>query len=575
MSNRTNTFFLVSLICLMRFIPVSAKERVYMCTDRSIYSAGETVWFRAWVNETETQAIPSQYLYAELLRDGVGICEKRVKVKAQNGIFSGHLELPYNLETGWYTLRTYTLAQKDWSGEALAHTRLLISGNSKGVFDSLTWSAYSDKEQKVHVSLSASTSNQLDVSLVDESGHPVSGQFAVSISDSRYADLGFPAAPSAEDVFPEAEREEGQFLDFRVKSLRRHMPEKYSVTIMCHDIGYYFSTDITGDRSVNGDVGQSFRIPDLDYPEGSLFSVNSSGSDFLYPVAIEESFAEPFDYAPTYRAVISKSSLSDEALLELIAKSDTLPASRVSADRKPAFYRPERTVGPYSAVFERRQVKLREELSKYDDMDLMTYIASSFAGLLVTHSQTGLANGRTMLTTRSGSVVSRVEISHGEAKNKTTAGYNPVLLYVDGILQPDWEDVSNMTVNNIQNLYVLRGTEAALYKAAAVVLLELRRSDTNKGEINNLPNKTIGILPLGWQRPLSFNAVIHGQNGTLYWNPLVTTDSSGCASFFVPNLPNENTCIRLVGFTDGGYFFQILLPFESFLLKTRQTHRVE
>ena len=156
---------------------------------------------------------------------------------------------------------------------------------------------------------------------------------------------------------------------------------------------------------------------------------------------------------------------------------DTISASRITAERKPAFYKPSRLVGPYSNVFEWRQVKLREELQRWDDMDLMAYISAHFAGLITTWGEDGLRIGRTMYTTRDGFISSRVTVSHGQAKYNNRAGYRSVALYIDGMKEPDWERAAIMTVREVQNLYVLRGTEAALYSAAAVVLLELRHFD--------------------------------------------------------------------------------------------------
>ena len=74
---------------------------------------------------------------------------------------------------------------------------------------------------------------------------------------------------------------------------------------------------------------------------------------------------------------------------------------------------------------------------------------------------------------------------------------------------PDWEEVSIMSVKDVQNLYVLRGAEAALYKASAVVLLEFRHFDENMllEQQKKERKTTIGLLPLGWHEPKSFESV--------------------------------------------------------------------
>ena len=109
-----------------------APEKVYLHFDRSCYTAGETVWFRGWVQEASRISAqpPSNFLYAELL-DGEGEILTRVKIKRKDGAFPGCLELPDNLETGYYTLRAYTLWQLNGSAEYLFNDRIRIIGAQK------------------------------------------------------------------------------------------------------------------------------------------------------------------------------------------------------------------------------------------------------------------------------------------------------------------------------------------------------------------------------------------------------------------------------------------------------------
>ena len=578
--NRVSIFLFVFLGMLSAGSAL-ATERVRMSCDRSLYAAGETIWLRGWVTEAGFPAdvvgeMPtSRFLYVELLRDGVGGVERRLKLKERSGMFFGQMELPEDLEGGWYTLRAYTRAQKDWPAEALFHTRLLIRGvgavpalyaGQKKACENLEAPA-----ADVKVKLSAVEDGHLSVTLTDKEGNPVIGNFALSVTKGSYADFDFQTAPETQSAvddtnLPEGVREYAQELDFRVKSVRNRLPELYHVAIMSQDIGYYYSTDVPGDRSVKGEVGQSFRIPDLDYPEETLFSVNVTGSKFLYPAMEndEAAFAAPFDYGPTYpvREIIRDTAVIRERFVGTVAPlpaDDTISASRITAERKPAFYKPSRLVGPYSNVFEWRQVKLREELQKWDDMDLMAYISAHFAGLITTWGEDGLRTGRTMYTTRDGFISSRVTVSHGQAKYNNRAGYRSVALYIDGMKEPDWERAAIMTVREVQNLYVLRGTEAALYSAAAVVLLELRHFDEKMlEEKKNERKTTIALLPLGWQQPKAFDAapaLNPDRQGTLYWNPCIRTDVQGCADIILPELP-DNYYLRLEGQTLDGRWFQ-------------------
>ncbi len=547
---------LLVLLALLTVTPAMAAERGWVHCDRSLYAAGETVWLRGWVTDTdgaEAMKPTSKFLYVELLRDGIGSVEKRIKVKERSGMFFGQMELPDDMDSGWYTLRAYTRAQKDWPAEALFHTRVLIRGTGP-VMDILSVKPDKTTDSDIKVNLASISDGHIEVSLTDAAGKPVPGIFSLSVVRSRYADFDFQQSPSlttSDITLPEGEREYTQELDFRVKSVRNRLPDKYGVAIMSQDIGYYFSTDIEGDRSVKGEDGQSFRIPELDYPEGTLFSVNATGSKFIFPAMEDESFAEPFDYGPTYPVfeevrdtVIIRERF--EGTVAPLPADDTITASKITAERKPAFYKPDRMVGPFSNLFEWRQVKLREELQKYDDMDLMTYISAHFAGLFVSYAS--MTAGRMMYTTRS------------SVFRKKAGGYSPVALYIDGIKQPNWMEAATFSVRNVQNIYVLRGNEAFLYRAPAVVLLEHRRFDEKMIEEarKNERKTTIGILPLGWQKPKSFDAspaFNSDRQGTYYWNPCIRTDAAGHADIALPELPDAYY-LRLEGQTLDGRWFQ-------------------
>lgn len=570
-----NKYLFLVITCFCSCLWTDAAERVRVSCDRSLYAAGETIWLRGWVTEAGSPAgevgeMPtSKFLYVELLRDGLGSVEQRIKLKERGGMFFGQMSLDEGLESGWYTLRAYTRAQKDWPAEALFHTRLLIRGAGPvpSLYEAGQVSGASASDVKVE--LSAAEDGHLSVTLTDEDGNPVIGNFALSVAKGSYADFDFQSTPTAQaDAvanLPEGAREYTQELDFSVKSVRNRLPDQYHVAIMSQDIGYYYSTDVPGDRAIKGEEGQSFRIPDLDYPEETLFSVNVTGSKFLYPAMEndEAAFAAPFDYGPTYpaREVIRDTTTIRERFEGTVAPlpaDDTISASRITAERKPAFYKPSRLVGPYSNLFEWRQVKLREELQKWDDMDLMAYISAHFAGLVTTWGSDGLRIGRTMYTTRDGTISSRVTVTHGQAKYNNKAGYRPVALYIDGMREPDWERAAIMTVREVQNLYVLRGTEAALYSAAAVVLLELRHFDEKMlEEKKNERKTTIALLPLGWQQPKAFDAapaLNPDRQGTLYWNPCIRTDATGHADIALPEILDKYY-LRLEGQALDGRWF--------------------
>ena len=106
---------------------------MYLHFDRSCYKAGETVWFKGWVQEASSLSVlpPSNFMYVEVL-DARGDALVRVKIKRTDGGFPGYLQLPDNLATGDYTIRAYTLWQLNGAPEYLFHDKLRIVGESKG-----------------------------------------------------------------------------------------------------------------------------------------------------------------------------------------------------------------------------------------------------------------------------------------------------------------------------------------------------------------------------------------------------------------------------------------------------------
>ncbi len=84
-------------------------EKLYLHVDRSTYSSGSTIWFRAYLCAA-TSLVPqawSNFVYVELF-DQSGTLITRKKIKRKDGVFSGNIKLQSDLQEGEYTLRAYT-----------------------------------------------------------------------------------------------------------------------------------------------------------------------------------------------------------------------------------------------------------------------------------------------------------------------------------------------------------------------------------------------------------------------------------------------------------------------------------
>lgn len=91
------------------FVRDLPQEKIYLHTDKSIYTVGEKVWFRAYELDAalNVPVLLSRYVYVDLVDKGDSLVE-RVKVAAQDSVFVGQLELPEGLQQGDYCLRAYT-----------------------------------------------------------------------------------------------------------------------------------------------------------------------------------------------------------------------------------------------------------------------------------------------------------------------------------------------------------------------------------------------------------------------------------------------------------------------------------
>ncbi|MBE0679906.1 MAG: hypothetical protein IH592_14190, partial [Bacteroidales bacterium] len=84
------------------------QEKIHLHTDKPVYIAGETLWFRAHVADAVIHTpLTNQYVYAELINPLDSVVE-RVKIRPASDAFSGYIELDQTLPEGDYTLCAYT-----------------------------------------------------------------------------------------------------------------------------------------------------------------------------------------------------------------------------------------------------------------------------------------------------------------------------------------------------------------------------------------------------------------------------------------------------------------------------------
>ena len=105
-----------NFMTLVRDLP---HEKIYLHTDKSAYTVGENIWFRAYGVHAllNVPGIPSKFIYVDLVdkRDSL---VNRVKLVIRDSCFYGQLPLSKSLQQGEYCLRAYTYnmqnQDKDW-----------------------------------------------------------------------------------------------------------------------------------------------------------------------------------------------------------------------------------------------------------------------------------------------------------------------------------------------------------------------------------------------------------------------------------------------------------------------------
>ena len=86
------------------------QEKVYLHTDKPYYSAGEEIWFKAYLLNASTHRpnTKSQFVYVELI-DNADSVISRVKIKKDSLTgFNGNIKLSPEIQDGTYNLRAYT-----------------------------------------------------------------------------------------------------------------------------------------------------------------------------------------------------------------------------------------------------------------------------------------------------------------------------------------------------------------------------------------------------------------------------------------------------------------------------------
>ena len=516
------------LVCLLSVLllagsalaqPVMVAERVYVHLDRTYYAAGETIWLKGYVEDALPEEYNSLFLYVELLSAEKGEAVLRAKVRRGENGFAGHLDLPEDLPGGRYLLRAYTRWQLNWPEEKMFRVPIDVYDGSELAASEKGTQLVESTSQDVPLAVSWDTPDyvprkqwNLQV-LLPEALAADSAE--VSVSVVRRAFLPYqqgeetPSAHTDSAVTVRYYKERTQSLRGEIKSLFRTRPRNFTFTLMAPSLEY---SQVTAVKR-----GNRFIVDSLDFPEGTLFilHVDNDGEVKRYYPVLEETFApgpakwpkavsrKP-SHADSVRSGVASPDVEEIPFEPGDVQRDTIRTA-VIQDVAPRIKTPFGT----SDV---PNIKKREELSQYDNRNLLDYLLMHYANL-----EWDEASGEIM--NRKSGVL-----------NKNGISYSPVTLFVDGI-RTGWDFAEMLMMSDVDRLSVTTTLNSDAFLARAyggIVLVQLRVEAHQKSLLEQ--SNTIVTTPLGWQEPKAFpdpvqerrrSLSVPDRRNTVYWNPSV------------------------------------------------------
>ena len=154
------------------------QEKVYLHHDKPYYSAGDTIWFRAYmVHATLHQPMAySRYIYVELINESK-LVVSRIKIRPEEGLYYSQMPIKADIAPGKYYLRAYTNYMRNLEEDYFFHKEIYI-GNLITPEAEINLSEASSPVQAVATNKGQSpqeNNQQYNVQFFPEGGHLISG----------------------------------------------------------------------------------------------------------------------------------------------------------------------------------------------------------------------------------------------------------------------------------------------------------------------------------------------------------------------------------------------------------------
>ncbi|HKP31588.1 MAG TPA: TonB-dependent receptor plug domain-containing protein, partial [Chitinophagaceae bacterium] len=168
----------------------SEKKNIFLTHDRSIYAAGEPIWFRAFVTNKFSGKLShdGEPLFVDLVNINDSLVNK-VLLNTSGIQTNNKIEIPDSVVTGYYWIRSYTSRSiQDDSAAIFAETLYII--NPKKPASPQTLSAPTKKENKPFIEFSpegglfvTGSNSNVGLKITDPNGEPIA--LTGNIIDSR------------------------------------------------------------------------------------------------------------------------------------------------------------------------------------------------------------------------------------------------------------------------------------------------------------------------------------------------------------------------------------------------------
>ena len=521
-------------ILLLQTISICAQERIYIQTDKPYYAPGDTVWFRAHLMDaaTNTPVSRSRFVYIELHNQQADTLIERMMIRGdEDGVFANALLLPKEILGGVYTLVGYTQWMRNFGAENFCYQPLTVVGGQRARGHRIPEGVLTKLSADVIISGKAAANKALitlDIDVRDKDGYPLSGIYAVSVTDY--------------DVV----KPDSLFDDIRQSLLRQQLsykPDTLSSVIFPYQEEQFITGRIKGTlRSkiknprlfvVNAQTGQrhEFELGDstrftlaVDNPEGCTYLLEATdsrdGSSFIK--LIVDSLTFPQVKLPQYAlssiatdtAIIKRMSQShssyDGILLDEVVKIGTHRPIRCSISHK---------LGAPSFMLTEGHPKLK-----------------------------ATRNVETVLRT--------MGVKHGVTDNGIPYLFAQIHI-IDEHGKHQQISIDQISPSDVKQIDMYRGFKSLQEPDIIVIQLKSRALQRVKSK----PNMVV-VQQLGYSLPIEFYSpqyieestkVFSDHRTTLYWNPKIKTDSTGKANVrFYASGVSKRYLVTIEGISDKG-----------------------